>query len=66
MAKVQRHVELEEAHISAIQEAFGGSVKLSYILNEMLFHFHNILREHDVKMSTMIRDSAERAFEEVK
>lgn len=63
MAKVQRHVELEESHITAIQERFGGSVKLSYILNEMLFHFHNILQEHDVRLSSMIRDSAERTHE---
>jgi phosphoribosyl-ATP pyrophosphohydrolase len=63
MAKVARHVELEEAHIAAIQSAFGGSVKLSYILNEMLFHFHNILHEREVNIQEMFKEAAERSQE---
>ena len=65
MAKVQRHVELEEAHLIAIQSAFGGSIKLSYLLNEMLYHFHNIIEEKQLDISHMMRDAAERANETI-
>ena len=65
MAKVQRHVELEESHITAIQNAFGGSVKLSYILNELLFQFHNILQEKEISLSSMIRETSERTHEHI-
>lgn len=65
MAKVTRHVELEEAHILALQSAFGSSVKLSYVLNEMLFHFHNILQEKEISLSSMIRDAATQAHEDI-
>lgn len=63
MAKVQRHVELEEAHLIAIQSAFGGSIKLSFLLNEMLFHFHNIIQEKELTIGDMLRDAAERSHE---
>jgi hypothetical protein len=65
MAKVQRHVELEEAHLIAIQSAFGGSIKLSYLLNEMLYHFHNIIKEKELDISHMMRDASERTNESI-
>jgi hypothetical protein len=65
MGKVQRHVELEEAHLIAIQSAFGGSIKLSFILNEMLYHFNNIIREKELDISHMMRDAAERSHESI-
>ncbi len=65
MGKVQRHVELEEAHIIAIQSAFGGSVKLSYILNELLFQFHNILIEKEMSINSLFKDAAERVVEDI-
>jgi hypothetical protein len=64
MAKVQRHVEIEEAHIIAIQSRFGSSVKLSYIINELLYQFDQILTENDFRLSSMLRDAAQRTVEE--
>jgi len=64
MAKVQRHVEIEEAHIIAIQSRFGSSVKLSYIINELLYQFDQILSENDFRLSSMLRDAAQRTVEE--
>lgn len=63
MAKVNRHVELEESHIIAIREAFGSGVSLSYILNELLFHLHNVLQEQQTNISLLLRDAAERSSE---
>jgi hypothetical protein len=63
MAKVNRHVELEESHITAIREKFGTGISLSYILNELLFHLHNVIQENDISLSSFLRDAAERTNE---
>jgi phosphoribosyl-ATP pyrophosphohydrolase len=63
MAKVNRHVELEESHIIAIRNKLGAGTSLSYILNELLFHLHNVLQEEDLNVSLLLKDAAERSKE---
>lgn len=66
MAKVQRNIEIEETYIKSIHEIFGGTVKLSYVINELLHHFHDVLHDHQVRVAELMRDAAERTYEDIK
>lgn len=65
MARVKRHVELDDIHLKFLHSRFPG-VSISYILNEMLFHFHNITLEKEVDVNPILKESAERAAENIK
>jgi hypothetical protein len=65
MAKVKRHVELEEVHLNELHRRFPGT-SLSHIINELLFHFHNIILEQQPDLSEFYRDAAERTGESIK
>jgi len=65
MARVKRHVELDESHLNFFHSRYPGT-SLSYILNEMLFHFHNILLENEVDTQPMLKEAASRTVENFK
>ncbi len=64
MAKVKRHVELEEIHLNKLHKTFPGT-SLSYILNELLFHFDHVVMEEQPDISLFYKKAAQRTAQEL-